>query len=258
MTGRHEGRTVIVTGGASGIGRRIATAFAEEGATVVVADVQRPPRQGVHHDTDVSTPTDEYIEDHLGGTAEFARLDVSDPDRVSDVVAATVDRYGSLDVLVNNAGVYVEGDSQEVTLAEWDRVVSVNLYGTFYCSRCAVPHLKRSAGDIVNVASVNASKGGSGPPYAAAKAGVVNLTRDLAVELGPHDVGVNAICPGYVETPIQDYLSEAEIAAVADRTPLPRLGRPEDVADVAVFLASDRAAFVQGEAITVDGGLTAH
>ena len=254
---RHAGRTVIVTGGSSGIGRRIAIRFAKEGAAVVVADIRREPLVGVHHDTDVTEPTAARIE-RSGGEATFVDVDVSDPDSAEALVNAAVETYGQLDVLVNNAGVFVEGDSQETSVEEWNRVLDIDLSGTFYCSKFAVPHLKSTKGDIVNIASVNAYKGGRSPPYSAAKAGAVNLTRDLAVELGPYDVSVNAVCPGYVKTPIQDYLDDAEIEAVRERTLLPRLGSPEDIASVVSFLASEEAAFVHGESIVVDGGLMAH
>jgi len=254
----HADRTAIVTGASSGIGRRIAVRLAEEGASVVCVSRSNEPHRGRHHDTDVSVPTEEYIREEVGGEAVFVSADVSDPDDVAAMVEAAVDEFDSIDVLVNNAGIYVEGDSQSTAIEEWRRLLSVDLDGTFYCCKFAVPHLVEAEGDIVNIASVNATEGGSGPAYTAAKAGQVNLTRDLAVELGPERVNVNAVSPGYIKTPIQDYQDEAGIEVSREHTLLPRLGESEDVANVVAFLASDQADFVHGADIYVDGGWAAH
>lgn len=255
---QHAGRTVVVTGAASGIGRGIALAFAEAGSDLLIADVRREPRQGTHYETDASEPTDELARGEHGVAAKFVETDVSDPRAVDAMIKAAVDAFDGIDVLVNNAGIYVPGTSQEITLEEWERVRSVNLDGAFYAARAAVPHLRQSTGSLLNVASVHAFQGGGGPPYATAKAGLVNLTRDLAVELGPDGVTVNAICPGFVETAIQDYLTEADIDAAREQTLMPRFGTPADVGALAVFLASDEASFIHGEAIAIDGGWSAH
>ncbi|AGN01235.1 short-chain dehydrogenase/reductase SDR [Salinarchaeum sp. Harcht-Bsk1] len=257
-TKRHAERTAIVTGASSGIGRRIALQFAEEGANVVCASRSNEPHQGVHHDTDVARPTEQVIREDYDGDAIFVSTDVSDPDEVRNLVDETVDRFGGIDVLVNNAGVFVEGDSQETSVDDWQFMLSVDLDGTFYCCKFAIPHLKESSGHIVNIASVNATEGGSGPAYAAANAGQVNLTRDLAVELGPHDVNVNCLSPGYIKTPIQDYQDEESIQISREQTLLPELGEPEEVATVVTFLASEEASYVHGADIYVDGGWAAH
>ncbi|MFB6074247.1 MAG: SDR family NAD(P)-dependent oxidoreductase [Haloarculaceae archaeon] len=253
----HEGRTVLVTGARSGIGRRIALRFAEEGAAVVDASPTADPKRGRHYDTGLSTPTAELIRE-AGGEATFVETDVSDPESVRETVATTVETYGGLDVLVNNAGISVPGGTRDLAIEDWRRVLGVDLDGTFFCCKYAAPHLVEAEGDVITVASVNATEGGSGPAYAAAKAAQVNLTRDLAVELGPEGVTVNAVSPGFVKTPIQDYQDEAGIAASREHTLLPRLGEPEDVANVVVFLASEQAAFVHGADVVVDGGWTAH
>jgi NAD(P)-dependent dehydrogenase (short-subunit alcohol dehydrogenase family) len=255
---RHEGRTVIVTGGSSGIGRGIALRFAEEGARVVNADVRRDPAVGKYHGPDDERPTDRYIDEALDGEATYVETDVSDPDAVEAMVAETVETYGGIDVLVNNAGLYIPGTTEELTIEEWRRMIEVDLEGVFFCSKAAIPHLKEADGHIVNIASVQADAGGGGPAYSSAKAAVTNLTRDLAVELSGAGVHVNAICPGYVKTPLQDYLTEAEIEAAREHTLTPFFGEPEDVGDAAVFLASEEARFVTGTALYVDGGWTAH
>jgi len=255
---RHEGRTVVVTGASSGIGRRIAFRFAEDGASVVCASRSNEPKTGKYYDTDVTTPTEEYIREEIGRPSMFVSTDVSDPEAVETLVETTVEEFGGIDVLVNNAGMFMEGDSQSTSVEEWERLIGVDLDGTFYCCKYAIPYVKEAEGDIINIASVNATEGGIGPAYTAANAGQVNLTRDLAVELGPHNVNVNCISPGYVKTPIQSYQTEESIEVSREQTLLPRLGEPEDVANVAAFLASDEASFVHGADIYVDGGWAAH
>jgi len=255
---RHDGRTAVVTGGSSGIGRGIALRFAEEGASVVNADVRRNPAVGEYHGPDDERPTDQYVEEELGGEATYVETDVSDPDAVESMVEEAVATYDGIDVLVNNAGVYTPGSTEEFSIEEWRRMIGVDLGGVFFCSKFAIPHLRESEGQIVNIGSVHAGEGGGGPAYASAKAAVVNLTRDLAVELGEAGVRVNAVCPGYIKTPIQDYLSEEDIEAVREHTLTPRLGDPEDVGDAAVFLASEEARFITGTALYVDGGWTAY
>ena len=254
---RHEDRTVIVTGASSGIGRRIAFRFAADGASVVCASPTREPKTGIHHDRDLSQPTEDVIGSEYEGSATFVPTDVSDPASVQDMISATVDEYGGIDVLVNNAGIYIDEDTRGTTVEDWHRLLNVDLGGTFFCSKYAIPHLIESEGDIINIASVNASEGGLGPAYASAKAGQVNLTRDLAVELGPDNVTVNCVSPGYVKTPIQDYQDDAEIDRTRQLLPLSRLGEPEDIANAASFLASDEASWITGADLPVDGGWSA-
>jgi NAD(P)-dependent dehydrogenase (short-subunit alcohol dehydrogenase family) len=255
---RHTDRTVIVTGGASGIGRGIARRFGEEGANVVVADPRRDPKQGEKYDTDVEIPTDELVSTETGGDGTWIETDVADPDSVASMVERTVETYGGVDVLVNNAGIQIVGDSQSTSIEEWRHSIDVDLSGAFYCAKFAVPHLVESEGQIINIGSVRGFEGGGGPPYAAAKGGVVNMTRDLAMELGEENVRVNCINPGYVETPLQDIVTEEDMEKSREQTLLPRFGRPEDVGDAAVFLASDEAGFVTGANLAVDGGWLAH
>ncbi len=247
-------RVAIVTGGSSGIGRGIGIEFAREGARVVVADVREDPKRGVYHEQDTVTPTVEEIQ-KVGGKGLFAQADVSDEEAVSSLIETAVNAFGGLDILVNNAGIHIPGDSQRLTVAEWDRVVGLNLRAIFLSTKYAVPHLKRSkAGRIINIASIHAFGGGGGPAYAPAKAGVVNLTRDTAVELGAQNITVNVICPGYIETAIQDYLTPEQIEACRERIPLPRFGLSRDIGRASVFLASDDAGWITGIPLIVDGG----
>ena len=249
-----DNRTAVVTGGSSGIGRGVCLEFAREGARVVVADLQEEPKRGKYHDRDVVTPTMAEI-GKIGGEAVFVQLDVADEQAVSGLIDTAIDRFGGLDILVNNAGIHIPGTTETMPSTDWDRVIGVNLRAMYLSSKYAIPHLRASrAGRIINIASILAFGGGGGPAYSCAKAGVVNMTRDAAVELGADSVTVNAVCPGYIETPIQDYLTPEQIEACREKTLLPRLGLSRDVGRACVFLASDDAEWITGVALPVDGG----
>ncbi|MFC7228778.1 SDR family oxidoreductase [Salinirubellus salinus] len=250
---RFENQTVFVTGGGSGIGRETALRCAREGATVVVADVDREGGE----------ETVAAIED-LAGDADAVELDVTDADAVRDAVDAAADTHG-LDVMVNNAGIAQSNDPlEEVSLEERDRIVDVNANGVWNGCRAAIPHLKaQGSGAIVNVASL---AGVVGQPWSAAyamtKGGVAKMTRSIAWELGRHGVRANAVCPGFTDTPmVQGGLEErddpeAAREALERRYALKRLGDPEEIAAAICFLASDDASFVTGHELVVDGGFT--
>lgn len=250
---RLKDRVAIVTGGSSGIGRGIALEFAKEGAKVVVADVREAPKRGKYHDQDVVTPTVAEVE-KLGSEGFFVQTDMADEISVENLITTTVSHFGGLDILVNNAGVHVPGGIEKLSIADYDKVMAVNLRGLFVATKFAMPHLKKATGRVIHIASVQAFGGGGGPAYASAKAGIINLTRDNALELAPFGATVNAICPGYIETPMQDYSTEEDIQFSKEKTPLPRLGLPKDVGRAAVFFASDDAEWVTGTALPVDGG----
>ena len=250
-------RISIVTGGSSGIGRGIALEFAREGARIVIADIQESPLQGKYHEIDVTTPTVQEIE-KLGAQGIFIKTDVSDESQVAQLIQRTVEHFGGLDILVNNAGIHIPGGSQDISIADWDRVVGINLRGVFMTTKLAIPHLKKSKfGRIIQIASVHAYGGGAGPAYASAKAAVVNMVRDTALEVGKFGITVNAICPGYIETAIQDYLTPEQVESSLKKTPLQRLGQPKDIGRAAVFFASDDAEWITGASLLVDGGASA-
>lgn len=252
-----DGRVAIVTGGSSGIGRGIAIALARAGARVAVADLQEEPRRGKYHETEPRPPTADRINAD-GGTAAFVATDVSRPEQIERMVAFAADRFGGIDILVNNAGIGIVSAIDRQTDEEWRQVIDVNLRAPFLAIRRAVPWLRASAhGRVINIASVHAFGGSSGPSYASSKAALVNMTRDAALALGRDGITVNAICPGYIETPIQDYLTPQEIDDMRDRTVLPRLGKPRDIAHAALFFASAEAEWITGAALVVDGGLIA-
>ncbi len=250
-------RICIITGGSSGIGRGIALEFAREGAKIAIADIREAPLRGKYHETDVTTPTVEEIE-KLGAQGIFVQTDVADASQIAHVVQQTVEHFGGLDILVNNAGIHVPGGVQELSIADWDKVVGVNLRGIFVATKLALPHLKQSKfGRIIQIASVHAYGGGAGPAYAPAKSAVVNMVRDTALEIGQFGITVNAICPGYIETAIQDYLTPEQVEEALEKTALPRFGLPRDIGRASVFLASDDAEWVTGASLLVDGGFAA-
>ena len=249
-----QDRIAVVTGGSSGIGRGICLEFAREGALVVVTDIQEEPKRGKYHEQDTRTPTVEEIE-KLGARGIFIQADVADEDQVKGVVDGAVAQFGGLDIVVNNAGIHIMGNTESMPSEDWDRVIGVNLRGPYLITKYAIPHLKQSrAGRIINIASVHAFRGGGGPAYPAAKAGIVNMARDSAVELGEYGVTANTICPGYIESAIQDYLTPEQIEQCREKTLLPRLGLPRDIGRACTFLASDDAAWITGAALPVDGG----
>lgn len=245
--------TAVVTGGASGLGRAIATRFAEHGADVVVADVRETPREG-------GRPTHERIAEETGAEAVHVDCDVTDPADVERAVEAA-DRFGGVDAMVNNAGVIEVTDFLEVTEEEYERVLDVNLKGTFFgCQVAGRRMVEGDGGSIVNLSSYGGLVGdGATATYCASKGAVRLLTYSVAHALGPEGVRANALHPGVVETAMTDddlgvIGTEVEAAALGD-IPAGRIGEPGDVADVAVYLASDMADYVNGESIAIDGGL---
>lgn len=249
-------RTALVTGGAAGIGRGIAIELARGGADVVVADVRETPRLD---DEQARGRTTEVI-DSLDGdaTAVFSECDVSEAAAVEATVDAAVERFGGLDVLVNNAGISLAGSVHELEHEDWSRTLDVNLTGVYLTSKHAAAHLRESAaGRIVNLASTAAFEGGPrAAGYCATKAGVVNLTRQMAVDYGPDGVTVNALCPGPVYTSMsQDTFDDPDRRDVyEEHVLLPYFGEPADVGRLARFLAADAARYITGTAIPVDGG----
>jgi NAD(P)-dependent dehydrogenase (short-subunit alcohol dehydrogenase family) len=248
--GRLEGKVAVITGAAGGIGREAAVLFSEEGASVCVADVS------AEAGNEAAAACRE---------AFFQQVDVTDPTSVEAMYAATVERYGGVDVLYNNAGIMPADDASvlETEPDAWERVLDVNAKGVYLCCRHGIPRLlERGGGSVINVASFVALVGAatSQIAYTASKGAVLSLTRELAVEFARQGVRVNALCPGPVETPLLMRLFEDDPAAYERRRvhlPMGRLAKAREIALGALFLASDESSYVNGSTFLVDGGLTA-
>jgi NAD(P)-dependent dehydrogenase (short-subunit alcohol dehydrogenase family) len=251
---RLQGKVALITGAASGIGAACAEAFASEGASLVLADVNSAGGQVL---------TDRLNRE--GCQAIFVTCDVSQPAAVDRAVAAALDRFGRVDVLMNNAGTWESGTVVTLDEAEWDRVIAINLKSVFMFSKRVIPlMIKQGGGSVINVASVAGLVGASdASAYTASKGAIVNLTRSMALDFAPQHVRVNCLCPGMIDTPIGDkvvnyYRPGADLKASKARwQPLEHIGTPADIAAMALFLASDEAAFATGAMFVVDGGLTA-
>ncbi|HSD01095.1 MAG TPA: glucose 1-dehydrogenase [Gaiellales bacterium] len=260
LSDRLAGKSIVVTGGSSGLGRAMSLAFAREGADVVIGDVREDPREG-------GRPTAELIAE-AGGSAVFVRADAGRWDDIDLLVRTAVDRRGRLDVMVPNAivaGPHSKG-LLETTEEDWDAIMDVGLRGVFLCCKRAVQQMlgqepvAEARGRVINISSQHGMVGTPGHvAYCTAKGGIVNLTRQLAVDFGPRGIIVNAIAPGKILTRPADEPDSPEVLAYSHaRTPFARLGQPADVAAAAVFLASDECTYVSGTNLLVDGGWMAY
>lgn len=248
---QYENKVVIVTGGGQGVGRGISRSFAGQGARVVIADIDR----------EAGVENEQYILSQ-GGEACYVHTDTADEASVKQLVAETLSRYGTIDILINNAGIGSFGGLFDSTLEDWDRVISVNLRGPYICTKYAAAVMKeKNAGAIVNIASTRAFM--SEPDteaYSASKGGIVALTHSLAVSLGRYGIRVNCISPGWIEVSEWKKASAAKPAVLTEadhkQHPAGRVGTPEDIGAACLYLCSDAAGFITGTNLTVDGGMT--
>ncbi len=244
---RLSGKVSLITGAAQGIGLATALKFAREGATVIVCDVKQ---------AGVDAAVSQCLE--AGATAQGFVMDVTQREMVDAVVAKVTAQFGRVDVLVNNAGITQDARLQKMTLEQFDRVIDVNLRGVFHCAQAVADTMvAQGSGVILNASSVVGIYGNFGQTnYAATKFGVIGFTKTWSRELGPKGVRVNAVAPGFISTPILSTIPEKVIAEMEHRVPLRRLGKPEEIANVYAFLASDEASYVNGAVIEVSGGMS--
>lgn len=247
QTHRLLNKVSLITGAAQGIGLATAIKFAQEGAIVIVCDVKQAAVDEAVHQCQAT-----------GAQAIGFVMDVTQRDMVDATVKAVIDKFGRVDVLVNNAGITQDARLQKMTLEQFDLVIDVNLRGVFHCTQAVTDAMvAQGSGVILNASSVVGIYGNFGQTnYAATKFGVIGFTKTWSRELGPKGIRVNAVAPGFIATPILNTIPEKVIHEMKDRVPLKRIGQPEDIANVYAFLASDEAAYINGTVIEVAGGLT--
>lgn len=240
---RLQGKTAVITGGARGIGKAVALRFLQEGAKVAVGDYRF---EG--NDFGIAYGPDRLL---------TAQADVTSTEQVESLMKAAVEAFGRIDVLINNAGITSDGLLTKMDEAEWKKVVDVNLTGVFKCTKAAVSYMiEQGSGVILNASSVIGVYGNVGQTnYSATKAGVIGMTKTWAKELGPKGIRVNAVTPGFIATDMTAKVPQKVLDLMESKTPLRRLGRPEDIASAYLFLASDEASFINGAVLGVDGGL---
>ena len=242
---RAKDKVVIITGGAGGIGKETAKLLAKEGAKVVIFDINE----------DRLTEAKKEIEKY--GIVEAIKADVTDFINLSHAVKKVYEKFGKIDVLINNAGITRDGFLSKMDIEDWNRVIAVNLTGVFNTTKAVVPYmLEREKGNIISISSVVGVYGNIGQTnYAASKAGIIGMTKTWAKELGRKGIRANAVAPGFVRTEMTARVPEKVINIMIEKTPLGRMGEPEDVANLLLFLSSDESSFINGQIIGVDGGL---
>jgi 3-oxoacyl-[acyl-carrier protein] reductase len=241
-----SGKVALVTGAAQGIGRTVALLLAQKGADIVVSDIN----------LEKAEETAKEIE-AIGRRAVAIRVDVANLNEVERMIEAILERFGQIDILVNNAGIARDKLILRMTEEDWDAVLNVNLKGTFNCTKAVIRHMsKQRRGKIVNIASVVGEMGNVGQAnYAASKAGVIGFTKTIAREFAQRGINVNAIAPGYIETPMTEVLPERAKEELRRMIPMERLGRPEDVAEAVLFLVSESSSYITGQVLNINGGI---
>ena len=241
-----KGKIALVTGAAQGIGRAIALLLAQKGADIVISDINLEKAEEMAKEIEA-----------LGRKAMAIKVDVANTNDVERMVEAILERFGQIDILVNNAGIAKDKLILRMTEEDWDSVLNVNMKGTFNCTKAVIKHMsKQRKGKIVNIASVVGEMGNVGQAnYSASKAGVIGFTKTIAREFAQRGINVNAIAPGYIETPMTEALPEKVKEELRRMIPMERLGRPEDVAQAVLFLVSEATSYITGQVLNVNGGI---
>jgi 3-oxoacyl-[acyl-carrier protein] reductase len=241
-----KGKVALVTGGAQGIGRAIALLLAQKGADIVISDINIEKAEEMALEIEA-----------VGRKAMAVRTDVAHINDVERLVEAIMERFGQIDILINNAGIARDKLILRMTEEDWDAVLNVNLKGTFNCTKAVIRHMsKQRRGKIVNIASVVGEMGNAGQAnYSASKAGVIGLTKTIAREFAQRGLNINAIAPGYIQTPMTEALPEKAKEELRRLIPMERLGRPEDVAQAVFFLVSESSSYITGQVLNVNGGI---
>jgi 3-oxoacyl-[acyl-carrier protein] reductase len=239
-----SGKVALITGGAKGIGKETAKRFLQEGARVIICD----------HDQSTGQAT---LEELGKDRVSFFKVDVTDTAQIEEMVKLTIDTYRRIDILINNAGIASDGLLTKMDEEAWEKVISVNLSGVFKCTKAVIPvMLQQKSGVVLNASSVVGIYGNIGQSnYGATKAGVIGLTKGWAKEFGPKGIRVNAVAPGFIETDMMNEVPEKILDLMREKTPLKKLGKPEDIASAYLYLASDEANYINGAVLSVDGGL---
>lgn len=242
---RLRDQVALITGGLNGLGRETAQVFAREGAKVAVCDLAADGSELV---ATIAAG---------GGICHYLTADVCDLSQVQHMVAQVIEKFGRIDILINNAGITRDATLLKMTEEQWQQVIGVNLTGVFHCTKTVAPHMvEKAKGTIINASSVVGVYGNFGQTnYSATKAGVIAMTKTWARELGPKGIRVNALAPGFIATDMVKKMPEQVLQSMAERTPLRRLGQPRDVANAYLFLASAEADFINGAVLSVDGGV---
>jgi 3-oxoacyl-[acyl-carrier protein] reductase len=241
-----NGKVALVTGGAQGIGKAVALMLAHHGADVIVADVNLEKAQETAKEVEAT-----------GRGAMAVKVDITRLNDVEQMVESAIARFGKVDILINNAGIARDKLILRMTEEDWDAVLDVNLKGTFHCTKTVIKHMsKQRSGKIVNIASVVGEMGNAGQAnYSASKAGVIGLTKTVAREFAQRGINVNAIAPGYIQTPMTDVLPDKAKEELKRMIPMERLGQPEDVAHAVLFLVSEASSYITGQVLNVNGGI---
>jgi len=240
-----EGKIVVVTGAAQGIGRQIALEFSKNKATVVILDLNE---EGLK---DAQSEIAKHSE------CAYYTVNVTESSQIEEVINKIIDKFAKIDILINNAGITKDNLALRLSESDWDKVIAVNLKGAFMCSKLCAKHMvKQRSGKIVNISSIIGIIGNAGQSnYSASKAGLIGLTKSFAKELGTRNICVNAVAPGYIQTKMTDILPDKVKEEMLKRIPLNRFGSPGDVARAVLFLASDAADYITGQVLVVDGGM---